>query len=100
MSLNRVEQFLFDYLQSHREEGQHWREKVLSHTRSVADHHEAAQRLEFDLWSYYCERARSSRDFLGHPAQDLRRTSMKNLADHLVRLWAPPPRRSERPPLN
>lgn len=58
----------------------------------ATDPHEVAFALEGDLWAYYVERAGVVEPFRGEAAREgLRRTSMRNLADLLIRLWAPPP---------
>jgi hypothetical protein len=88
MSLNRCEHYLFEYIQTHKEEGQYWQGKVHSFTRKNLDIHEMAAELEQGLWAYYLERAGGSPKFAqGMPSKDLKRTSMRNLADHLIRLW-------------
>jgi hypothetical protein len=46
MSLNRCEQRVFDYWQSHRDERQFWQEKVRAFAKSSADDHVAAGRLD------------------------------------------------------
>jgi len=43
MSLNRCEQRVFEYLESHRDEGQFWREKVRRLAKKAADDHAAAR---------------------------------------------------------
>lgn len=91
MSLNRCEQRIFDYWQRHRDERQFWQDKVQSVARSSVDDHAAAARLEPELWRYYTERsavAAPFRDAVRH--EGLQRTSMKNLAELLLRLWTEP----------
>lgn len=88
MSLNRCEQYLYDYIEGHKEERQHWRAKVLSLSRQFADPHELAQVLEGDLWTYFVERSKGSPEFQkGSPAKDLRRTSLRNLSEYVIRMW-------------
>ena len=90
MSLNRCEQRIFDYLQSHAEERQYWVTKVQSVCRTLEEH-AAAGRLEIDLWRYYEERSAVAAPFKEAVAQEgLRRTSMRNLAELLIRLWTEP----------
>jgi hypothetical protein len=90
MSLNRCEQRVFDYLQSHRDERQYWVAKVQTVCRG-ADEHAAAQRLETELWRYYAERSAVAEPFKeAARTEGLRRTSMRNLAELLVRLWTEP----------
>ena len=88
MSLNRNEQYLFDYIEANKEEGQYWRAKVQSVSIKNIDAHDTATQLEGDLWAYYLERAQGAPKFAaGMPSRDLRRTSMRNLAEYLLRLW-------------
>jgi len=97
VSLNRTEQLVFDYLRKHAEEGQHWQGKVRAlAARHATDVHAAAVALEGELWRYYEERSRVAAPFRERTRlEGLRRTSMRNLADHLLRLWISP--RPERP---
>lgn len=91
MSLNRIEQRLFDYIQGHAEERHFWQQKVHRNAAGAADQHAAATRLEADLWHYYRERSGvvpGLRDVAQR--EGLARTSMKNLAEHLLRLWVAP----------
>jgi hypothetical protein len=91
MSLNRCEQRIFDYWQGHRDERQFWRDKVQSLAKSSGDDHAAVARLEPELWRYYAERSAVAAPFkeaLRH--EGLQRTSMKNLAELLMRLWTEP----------
>jgi hypothetical protein len=91
MSLNRCEQRIFDYWQGHREERQFWQEKVRGTAKAVADPHAAAARLEGELWRYYVERSAVAAPFReAARAEGVRRTSMKNLAELLLRLWTEP----------
>ena len=91
MSLNRSEQRVFDYLQRHVGEGQFWREKVRGMARKAEDHHVAATRLEPELWRYYLERSAVAEPFKeAARTEGLARTSMKNLAELLLRLWVEP----------
>ncbi|MEO5958557.1 MAG: hypothetical protein ABIZ49_09970 [Opitutaceae bacterium] len=91
MSLNRGEQRIFDYLQSHREERHYWQTKVQTVSKADPDEFAAAARLEGDLRRYYEER-RAMVDSLREAArvEGPGRTSMKNLAELLLRLWAEP----------
>ncbi len=91
MSLNRSEQYLFDYITANKDEGQHWHAKVQAYFRKNVSLHDLVVPFESELWAYYVERAQGSPKFgQGMPTKDLRRTSMKNLAEHLLRLWGPP----------
>ena len=91
MSLNRCEQRVFDYWERHRDERQFWQEKVRGAAKIAPDHHAAATRLEGELWRYYVERSgvvNVFREAARH--EGLQRTSMKNLAELALRLWAEP----------
>ena len=90
VSLNRCEQLLFDYLEKHPEERQYWMHKVRQAADLCADPHAASLRLDTDLWFYFRERAAIVpvlKDFARSQGQE--RTSMRNLAEYLLRLWAP-----------
>ncbi|GAB1489376.1 hypothetical protein MASR2M8_18290 [Opitutaceae bacterium] len=90
MSLNRSEQLVFDYLQANPEEKSHWIEKTKAAGR-LTDPHEASSSLADALWSYYEERAVVAAPFKDRVRHEgLQRTSMRNLAELLLRLWAPP----------
>ncbi len=90
MSLNRSEQLVFDYLNAHPEEKSYWVDKAKAAAR-LADPHEASSRLADALWSYYEERAGVAAPFMDRVRHEgLQRTSMRNLAELLLRLWAPP----------
>ncbi len=91
MSLNRCEQQVFDYLQGHPEERHYWQMKFQTVTKAAADDHVAATRLESELWRYYEERSAVASPFKETVQREgLRRTSMKNLAELLIRLWVEP----------
>ena len=91
MSLNRSEQMVFDYIQRHPEERQFWVHKVQTISRSESDDHAAALLLESDLWRYYEERSSVASPFRETAQREgLRRTSMRNLAEYLMRLWLAP----------
>ncbi|MSU24209.1 MAG: hypothetical protein EXS32_10355 [Opitutus sp.] len=91
MSLNRCEQRVFDYWQNHRDERQFWQEKVRGVAKTVPDEPAAVVRLEGELWRYYEERSAVAAPFReAAQLEGLRRTSMKNLAELLLRLWVEP----------
>jgi hypothetical protein len=91
MSLNASEQMIFDYVQRHPDERHYWVEKVQKTSARSADDYEAVRALEVDLWRYFEERSAVVSPFKEVAAREgLRRTSMRNLAEHLVRLWAQP----------
>lgn len=91
MSLNRCEQRIFDYLQKHTEERHYWVGKVQAAAKASNDDHVAAVRLETDLWRYYEERSAVAAPFKeAVRSEGLQRTSMRNLAELLLRLWSEP----------
>ncbi len=91
MSLNRSEQRIHDYLQGHPEERHYWIGKVQTVWRAAVDDHAAVLELEPALWRYYVERSGVASPFKEAAREEgLRRTSMKNLAELLVRLWVEP----------
>jgi hypothetical protein len=98
MSLNRFEQRIFDYLQGHRDERQFWQEKVRGIVKAENDDHAAAARLDGELWRYYVERSGVVpvfKDAARH--EGLKRTSMKNLAELVIRLWVEPRPKKKKP---
>jgi hypothetical protein len=98
MSLNRSEQLLHDYVQSHPEERQHWLKKVQGLAKTIADPHLAAVRLELELWRYFEERSRVVPAFREIAQREgVFRTSMQNLAEYLLRMWAVQPARPAKP---
>jgi hypothetical protein len=96
MSLNRSEQGLFDYIKRHPEERQYIRDKVQSVSAASAGAEGAVARIDAELWRYLEERSSVVPEFRDAAREfGLRRTSMKNLAEHLVRIWTEPrPRKS------
>jgi hypothetical protein len=99
MSLNRSEQLVFDHIQSHAEERQHWAEKVRKTLAGVMDEYAAAARLDGELWRYYQERSAVVATLRESARREgAQRISMKNLAEHLIRLWAAPRPRKPRSP--
>lgn len=101
MSLNRVEQRVFDYLQGHPDERHYWISKVQNTCRAFENEHAAAGRLETELWRYYEERSAVASPFKeAARLEGLKRTSMKNLAELMIRLWVEPrPRKKPAGPL-
>ena len=90
MSLNRAEQRVFDYVQQHPDEKRHWHDKVSVISARATDPHAAAVALEEELWRYYEERSAVASPFREIAQREgLRRISLRNLAEHLLRLWAP-----------
>ncbi|HEY0945631.1 MAG TPA: hypothetical protein VGD81_10200 [Opitutaceae bacterium] len=91
MSLNRSEQMVYDYVQAHPEERHFWTEKVRRVAAQSPDDHAAATQLADQLWAYYEERAGVVSPFREVVKREgLRRMSMRNLAEYLLRLWTVP----------
>ena len=98
MSLNRSEQRIYDYVQGHVEERHYWTSKVQTVCRATADDHAAVLQLEPELWRYYVERSEVASPFKeAARTEGIKRTSMKNLAELLVRLWVEPRRIKKTP---
>lgn len=100
MSLNRYEQSLFDYWDRQPEERRHWQMKTVEATRSAAAPGEIARRLERELWDYFVERTSQVPALRSLNPGGVRRVSMLNLAELMLRLWGPlpKPKRSAAPP--
>jgi len=96
VSLNRCEQRIFDYLQAQPEEKRHWQRKVRAAAGPGQDEALAAAGLDGELWRYYVERSAVAAPFReAARLEGLQRTSMRNLAELLIRLWTeprPPPK--------
>ncbi len=91
MSLNRCEQRVFDYVQSHPDERHFWIAKVQSIFRRSSDDASAVAQIEPELWLYYRERSAVAEPFKSAARfEGLQRISMKNLAELMVRLWNEP----------
>jgi hypothetical protein len=98
MSLNRCEQRVYDYLQRHPEERHYWQGKFQASAKASDNDHVAADQLAGELWRYYEERSRVASPFKeAVAAEGLRRTSMKNLAELLLRLWVEPKPKKPKP---
>jgi hypothetical protein len=92
MSLNRYEQNIFDYWELNPDERRHWQAKVAEAARRPEPAHAAAHGLERELWDYFIERSEHVPRLRELNAGGLRRVSLLNLAEHLLRLWGPPPK--------
>jgi hypothetical protein len=91
MSLNRFEQALHDYIRRHPEERQYIHDKVRMIVTGSDEAPKAVSRIDSELWRYYEERSAVVPAFReAARAYGLRRTSMKNLAELLIRLWTEP----------
>jgi hypothetical protein len=96
MSLNRCEQTLFDYVKGHSDERQYLQHKVRALVSASPEVSTAVARIDSELWRYYEERSAvipAFNEVLGTGGP--RRTSMKNLAEFLVRQWTEPKPRSK-----
>ena len=88
MSLNRSEQMLYDYVQANKDERQHLQHKVQAIVAGSAEIPGAVARIDSELWRYYMERSSVTPAFVAAArVYGLKRTSMKNLAELLVRMW-------------
>lgn len=92
MSLNRYEQTLFNYWQNQPDERRHWQAKVVELTRVSASPGETARTLERELWEHFAERSPHVPSLRELSVGGLRRVSLLNLAEHIIRLWGPPPK--------
>jgi len=90
MSLNRYEQTLFDYLGREPDERRHWQGKITEMTRSPGDPTMRSRSLERELWDYLTERSQQVPVLRDLHAGAVRRISLLNLAEHLLRIWGPP----------
>ena len=96
MSLNRCEQTLYDYVRGNPDERQYLQDKVRALFSASQEVPSAVARIDSELWRYYEERSSVIPAFnaaLGTAGP--RRTSMKNLAEFLVRQWTEPKPRSK-----
>lgn len=81
----------FDYLEVNHDEYHFWKAKVQNVAKTVNSDHAAARRLEEELWAYVVERSAVVSPFLDEAQREgLPRTSMRNLADYMLRLWTEP----------
>jgi len=91
MSLNRYEQTIFDYWDRQPDERRHWQAKVVELTRHGASP-SLAPALERELWAYVVERTPHVPALRNLAGAALARVSLLNLAEHILRLWGPPPK--------
>ncbi len=92
MSLNRYEQSLFAYWEKQPDERRHWQTKVADLTRTTGQPGAAARTLERELWEHLVERCEHVPALREMGAGGLRRVSLLNLAEHIIRLWGPTPK--------
>lgn len=97
MSLNRYEQGLFSYVDSHPEEKRHWQQKITEMTRGLESPGSVARTLERDLWAYYVERSSQVPQIRSLGADASMRVSMLNLAEYMLRVWGPLPKPKKKP---
>ena len=98
MSLNQCEQRVFDYLQSHPDERHYWQGKFQRLAKQANEERIAIEQVEPELWHYYKERSAVASPFKEAAAvEGLRRISMKNLAELLMRLWVEPRPKKKQP---
>ena len=92
MSLNRSEQAIQDYIGRHPDERQYIHDKVRALASGAGEDAAAAvSRIDSELWRYYVERSAVVPSFKeAARLYGLKRTSMKNLAELLIRLWTEP----------
>ena len=100
MSLNKYEQTLFDYIDRHAEERRFWHGKLHEAAGKAANLGEAARELEREMWDYYTERSQHVPALRELNPDGLRRVSLLNLTEYILRQWGPPPRPKKRPPLD
>ena len=90
MSLNRSEQALYEYITRHPDERHYIHRKV----QSIAVAEEPAKavaKIDSELWRYYEERSEVVPIFKeAARAFGMKRISMKNLAEFLLRIWINP----------
>ncbi len=91
MSLNRYEHTLHRYLETHPDEWRHWRGRVMEVAKRSAGVGENARGLERELWDYLAERSTQVPELRDLHADGMRRVSLLNLAEYLLRVWGPPP---------
>jgi hypothetical protein len=93
MSLNRTEQLLHDYVNARSEERQYWKSKVQKIAEQATGLPEASVRLDAELWRYFLERSQIAPEFkAAAKLYGTQRTSLRNLAEYLLRSWTAPRR--------
>jgi hypothetical protein len=91
VSLNRSEQQIYEYIEANRDERHFWEYKVRDFASKFTDLSAAAMAIESELWRYYVERAGVVPALKRQVEREgLRRVSMRNLAEYLLRLWVAP----------
>lgn len=93
MSLNRIEQTVFDYWERQPDERRHWHDKIFAATRAGGPAAgELARTLDRELRDYVAERTPHVPALRNLGPDAGSRVSMLNLAEYLIRLWGPPPK--------
>jgi len=92
MSLNKYEQTLFHYIDRHPDERRFWHGKLHETAHRIADAGTATRELERELWEYYIERSQNVLALRELNSGGIRRVSLLNLTEYLLRVWGPPPR--------
>lgn len=92
MSLNRYEQTLFDYWERQPDERRHWQQRAWEAGSRASLPGEAARRLERELWDYFGERSRHVPSLRDLHTGGVRRVSLLNLAELIIRIWGPLPK--------
>lgn len=91
MSLNRYEQLLSNYIETHPDELRFWRSRVVDMASGNRRREEVTLSLNASLWEYFEERSRHASPFREIVvAEGMARISMLNLSEYYLRLWAPP----------
>jgi len=90
---------MFNYWQAQPDELNHWKTKVEAVTKASLGPGEVARSLERDLWDYFVERSQHVAVFRDLNAGSVRRVSLLNLAEYVLRLWGQLPK-SRKPPSN
>ncbi len=92
MSLNRYEQAIYDYWDRSPDERRHWQAKVTELTKGRGAPLELARGLERELWAYLVERCDHVAPLRAMGIPPGAKVSLLNLAEHVIRLWGPPPK--------
>ncbi len=91
VSLNRTEQVLFAYLESHAEERHFWQAKVRELMSASRDDAAIASALARELRAYSDERGSvGAIPMQAIEEKGLGQSRFRNLAEYLMRIWGPP----------
>jgi len=89
---------MFNYWQREPDELNHWKNKVIQTAKTVAAPGEISRALERELWDYFLERSQHVPMFRDLSTGGVRRVSLLNLAEYVLRIWGPPPKNRKPPP--